>query len=262
MKKYIIVKDTPNYVLGTTLKVTEQNESFNMGLHACKSKEAVLMNRQQFAHDLNIDLKQCVFAKQTHSDHIYKVTKADMGKGAFDVESAIDDCDALYTDEKDICLGVFHADCVPVLMVDPIRGIACAIHAGWQGTIKEITRKTIAHLKQVENVDPSHLKVYIGASISQSNFEVGPEVIEKVKNMSFDTSSTYYFNESIQKGFVDNKELNRLQCLIEGVPVKNIIVDKNCTFANSENFFSYRKNKECGRHMSFVMLKGEKDERN
>lgn len=255
MKKYIIVRDNPQYIAGTTLKVEAHPESFNMALHACKSTDAVLVNRKRFAKDLNIDLDHTVFAKQTHSDHIKKVTLEDCGKGVFDVESAIEDTDALYTKEKGVALGVFTADCVPVLIADPIQEIVCAIHAGWQGTVKEITAKTIAHLKEQEGVNPENLKVYIGASICQNNFEVGMDVIEQVKAMSFDTSSTYYFNESTQKGYVDNKELNRLQCINEGVLEKNITVDKNCTFANSENFFSYRREKECGRHLSFIMLK-------
>ena len=121
--------------------MNEEKENFNMGLHACESTNAVIENRKTFANDFNIDPNQCVFAKQTHSDHLVKVTKDDCGKGVFDYESAIDDTDALYTKDKGVCLGVFHADCVPVLMADPITGLVCAIHAGWQGTVKEITRK-------------------------------------------------------------------------------------------------------------------------
>ena len=256
MKKYIIVRDNAQYIAGVTLKVTEYPEHFNMGLHACKSTDAVLMNRHQFSKDLNIPLENCVFAQQTHSDHIYEVTKKDKGKGAIHYETAIPDTDALYTKEKGICIGVNTADCVPVLIVDPVKEIICAIHAGWQGTVKEITKKTIQHLKEKEGVNPEHLKVYIGPSISQSVFEVGPEVIEKVKNMSIDTTGTYYFNESKTKGFVDNKELNRLQCLSEGVLPTRITIDKNCTFQNNENFFSYRKEKDTGRHLSFIMMKG------
>ena len=100
MKKYIIVRDNAQYIAGTTLKVLEHPEGFNMGLHACKSKEAVMTNRKTFSQDLNIPLENCVFAQQTHSDHIYEVTAKDKGKGAFDYESAIADTDALYTKEK------------------------------------------------------------------------------------------------------------------------------------------------------------------
>lgn len=256
MKKYIIVRDNAQYIAGTTLRVSEHPESFNMGLHACKSKEAVMINRKQFSDDLNIPLENCVFAQQTHSDHIYEVTSLDKGKGAFDYESAIADTDALYTKEKGICIGVNTADCVPVLIADPVKGIVAAVHAGWQGTVKEITKKTIQLLKEKEGVNPETLKVYIGSSISQSCFEVGLEVIEKVKNMSIDTTNTYYINENTQKGFVDNKELNRRQCLSVGVLPTHITVDKNCTFSNTENFFSYRKERDTGRHLSFIMMKG------
>lgn len=256
MKKYIIVRDNAQYIAGTTLRVSDQMEGFNMGLHACKSTDAVITNRKTFSQELNIPLENCVFAQQTHSDHIYEVTAKDKGKGAFDYKTAIPDTDALYTKEKGICIGVNTADCVPVLIADPVTGIIAAVHAGWQGTVKEITKKTIQLLKEKEGVDPKNLKVYIGASICQSSFEVGLEVIEKVKNMSIDTTNTYYINESTQKGFVDNKELNRLQCISEGVSPTHITVDKNCTFSNTENFFSYRKEKDTGRHLSFIMMKG------
>lgn len=259
MKKYIMVHNDAQYIAGTTLKVSAHPENFNMGLHACKSTNAVIINRKRFSNDLNIPLENCAFAEQTHSDHIYKVTQDDKGKGVFDYASAIKDTDALYTKEKGICLGIYTADCVPVLMADPVTGIIAAIHAGWQGTVKEITKKTIQHLKEHEGVDPKNLSVYIGASISQPVFEVGLEVIEKVKNMSIDTTGTYYINESTQKGFVDNKELNRLQCVSEGVLPNHITVDKNCTFSNTENFFSYRKEKDTGRHLSFIMMKDQSE---
>lgn len=257
MKKYMVIRDNAIYVAGTTLKVKNQKEGFNMALHACVNENDVIENRQQFADDFNIDLNQCVFAKQTHSDHLVKVSKDDMGKGAKTYATAIEDTDALYTKDKGICLGVFHADCVPVLVADPISGLVCAIHSGWLGTVKEITAKSIAYLKENEGIDPKNLKVYIGASISQNNFEVGSDVVDLIKQMSFDTTPFYYYNETTNKYFVDNKALNKQQCINEGVLEKNITVDCNCTFANQENFFSYRKDKNCGRHMSFIMLKGE-----
>ena len=122
-------------------------------------------------------------------------------------------------------------------------------------TVKEITGKTIAYLKEHENVNPANLHVYIGPAICQNNFEVEDDVVEKVKAMSFDTSAFIYHTEDDKKSFVDNKGLNRQQCLNAGVLAENIRMDKNCTFANQENFFSYRKDKDCGRHCSFIMIK-------
>ena len=255
MKKYILLVEEPAILAGTTLKVQGEPELFNMALHAAKDPEAVMQNRYKMAEDFHLSVDQFVFTQQTHSDHLVKVTKEDMGKGAKDYATAIPDTDALYTREKGILLGVFHADCVPVLLYDPVEQLVAAIHAGWQGTVKEITGKTIAYLKEHENVNPANLHVYIGPAICQNNFEVEDDVVEKVKAMSFDTSAFIYHTENDKKSFVDNKGLNRQQCLNAGVLAENIRMDKNCTFANQENFFSYRKDKDCGRHCSFIMIK-------
>lgn len=257
MKKYILWKNTPSLIGGTTLKINSQEERFNMALHSCVSEDAVLRNRQLLCDDMQAELNRCVFAKQTHSDHCVKVTNMDAGKGAFDYESGIEDCDALYTREKNLMIGVFHADCVPVLLYDTYQELICAIHAGWQGTIKEVTAKTIQHLIDHENVDPRNLQVFIGPAICQNNFEVGEDVIEKVQGMSFDTTPFIYYKPETKKAHVDNKGLNLQQCLNKGVDFRNIALDKNCTSANQETFFSYRKDKNCGRHMTFIMMRGE-----
>ena len=255
MKKYILWKNDTALTAGTTLKVTTQPEAFNMALHVGGDRNNVIDNRNKFCEDFAIHLNQCVFAQQTHSDHLVKVIAADAGKGSEDYATAIPDCDALYTKEKGIMLGVFHADCVPILIYDPIQELICAIHAGWQGTVKEISAKAIHYLVEHEHVDPAELLVYIGPAICQDNFEVGEEVVELIQNMSFDTSSFIYQNTETKKAYVDNKGLNREQCIRAGVPYTNISVDKNCTYSNQENFFSYRRDKNCGRHMSFIMMK-------
>ena len=257
MKKYLIWKNDQKLLAATSLKVTDQPSSFNMALHVNDDNQKVIHNREQLAKDFDFDLHKAVFAKQTHSDHIHKVSKADIGKGAYEYASAIEDCDCLYTKEKDICLGVFHADCVPVLIYDPIQEIICAIHAGWQGTVKEITRKALEVLINQEGCNPKNILVYIGPAISQANFEVDDDVVEKVKAMSFDTKDYIYTNQSNKKSYVDNQQLNAQQCKLMGVDASNIYIDKNCTYSNQEKFFSYRRAKECGRHMSFIMLRSE-----
>ena len=97
MKKYILWKNDGMLAAGTTLRVAEQPENFNMALHVGGDKENILKNRNKFCEDFNISLNQCVFAQQTHSDHLIKVTNADSGKGSDDAASAIPVCDALYT---------------------------------------------------------------------------------------------------------------------------------------------------------------------
>ena len=243
-----------NILAGTTLRDTTQKENNNMALHTGGDLNAVIGNRKQLCASFGTDLDHCVFSQQTHSDHIHCVTKEDMGKGATSYESAIPDCDALYTRESNLLIGVFHADCVPVLLYDPVENIIAAIHSGWQGTIKEITRKTLLHLIEHEHVDPAHVKAYIGPAIGSRSFEVGKDVYSLVEQMSFDTSSyiSYLGNE---KALVNNRGLNKQMLLDLGVSLSNITINKSDTFTPNDALFSYRRDPNCGRHLSYILRK-------
>ena len=244
-----------SYILsGTTLRDPHEKENGNMALHVPGNKDNILENRKAFGKEIGKDLSDCVFACQTHSDHFYKVENKDKGKGSLHYEDGIADCDALYTTEKGIVLGVFHADCVPVLLYDPITSLVAAIHSGWQGTVKEITSKVVSHIIQTEGVDPANLQAYIGCAIEKNSLEIGMDVIEKVQAMSFDTSS-YLIRKNEDKAYMDNKGLNMKMLLNAGVLAENIHIDRNDTFQENDAFFSYRRDHNCGRHMTYIMLK-------
>lgn len=253
--KRIEWKTDLNILAGTTLKDIEQKENNNMALHTKGNLLDIVNNRRNLCLDLETDLDHCVFSQQTHSDHIHCVTKEDLGKGSQSYDTAIADCDALYTRESDILIGVFHADCVPVLLYDPFENIIAAIHSGWQGTVKEITRKTLQHLMDHEHVDPANVRAYIGPAIGYRSFEVGKDVYEQVEQMSFDTSGyiTYLPNE---KALVNNRGLNIRMLLDLGVLMENITINKSDTFVSNDALFSYRRDHECGRHLSYIIRKG------
>lgn len=248
--------NTTQLVGGTTLRNPLYKENNNMALHVGGNLSDIIENRKALSEELNIDLSQWTFSQQTHSDHIHEVTAEDTGKGSLIYEEGIPDCDALYTKEKNLAIGVFHADCVPILLYDPFTKIIMAIHSGWQGTMKEITRKALQHLIDKEHVDPKHVRAYIGPSIAYRSFEVGDEVIEKVVAMSFDTSS-YITYKKDGKALVDNKGLNKAMLLMLGVKEKHITMNRNDTFTQNESLFSYRRDPKCGRHLSFLMMKEE-----
>lgn len=247
-------KKEHNIIAGTSLRCPEEKEYGNLALHTGGDLDAIISNRKVLSEFIGIDFNRWVFQKQTHSDHITKVTTQDIGKGLLAYASAIDDSDALYTKNKNVAIGVFHADCVPVLLYDPIIGIICAIHSGWQGTVKEITKKAIAMLIEKEQCSPENIEAYIGPAISFSSFEVGEEVVEQVKSMSFDTREFIMYAAN-GKAFVDCKGLNEKMLLNAGVLEENITIDKNDTFGHNEALFSYRRDHQCGRHLSFIMMK-------
>lgn len=247
-------KRNHDYLAGTTPRNPNKIECNNTALHCAKDKDAVLSNRKRLAEKTGIPMSQFVFANQTHSDHIKKVTKADAGKGAFDTSDAISDCDALYTRESNLLIGVFTADCVPLLLYDPIEKLICAIHSGWMGTTKQITSKALQVLIQKEGCLPHNIHAFIGASIAYHSFEVGMEVVDQIRLLPFDTSPYITVKEN-NKAYVDNKGLNYQMLINAGVLKEHITIDKNDTFADNESFFSYRRDKECGRHLSFIVRK-------
>ncbi|MCI9525212.1 MAG: peptidoglycan editing factor PgeF [Erysipelotrichaceae bacterium] len=241
-------------IAATTLRNPNKKENNNMALHCGGILDDVLLNRTHLAQKFGLSLDQMTFANQTHSDHVYCVQADDQGKGARSVEDAILDCDALYTRETNHLIGVFTADCVPILLYDPIEKLICAIHSGWQGTVKQITSKTLRVLTEKEGCKAENIQAYIGPSIAFHSFEVGMEVVEKVKALPFDTSD-YILYKNNGKALVDNQGLNMRMLEIAGVQSGAITLDKNDTFMNNPSFFSYRRDHACGRHLSFIIRK-------
>lgn len=239
---------------GTSLKDKDRKEGNSFALHTCNDIDAIIENRKNLMKELNHSLDLCVFANQTHSDHIHKVTKEDIGKGCYSTEDAIMDCDALYTREKNILLGVFTADCVPILLYDHKQKIICAIHSGWQGTVKQITKKMLDVLKYDEDSEMEDIYAYIGPSIDFFSYEVGEDVIEEMKKMDIDYQK-FMIPKGNGKYLIDNKGMNQEMLLQAGVKDTHIFMHDADTFLDEENFFSYRKNKDTGRNMTFILQK-------
>lgn len=250
----IIWKNNNRILAGTTLRNPSMPDNNNMALHATTDTEAVLNNRKNFCKQLNITMEHCVLANQTHSANIKEVTAKDLGKGVFTQEDAIKTCDALYTKEKNICIGVFTADCVPILLYDPIKSIICAIHSGWKGTTQAITTKALQVLMEQEGCNPKDVLAYIGPSIAYNSLEVGLEVIDAITQLPFNTDSFIKYKPN-NKAMLDNVGLNKQMLLNAGILPENITIDRNDTFLPNEVFFSYRRDKACGRHFSYIYMK-------
>lgn len=250
MKLYL---NNEQFLAGMTMKDESEPEKNNMALHVCESPDHVLANRRKLASSLNCDLKAFVCANQTHSSNFHKATSADKGRGAERLDTAIPDTDALYTYEPNLLLCSFTADCVPVIFYNEMEGLIGVIHSGWQGTVKEITLKLFQHLIEMEQCEPKDFQIQIGAALSQEKFEVDEDVYVKFKSLGY-ADDFIYFNAQTRKYHIDNQLTVKKQCELAGIPAERIGIDRTCTFMSAEGF-SYRQDKKCGRHMSFVMRK-------
>jgi YfiH family protein len=224
--------------------------SLSLALHTGELSERIVSNRKWIEKAFGIEEKlDFVVADQTHSDNIHIVTAKET-KGWKSLESAIADCDALVTDQKGVMLGVLTADCVPVLMYDPVRGVVAAVHAGWKGTKAQITVKTVRKMQEVYGCDPSDIIAGIAPAIGPCCYEVGEEVAKHF----FDVSKGYMTKG--EKYMLNLPFINKTQLMGAGLKEEHIELSGICTACETARFFSYRKEQGCsGRFMSLIGIK-------
>jgi YfiH family protein len=206
-----------------------------------------LSNRRSFLKNLNIDYRSLVCAKQVHSSNIRFVGRQDMGKGALSYETALDDTDALVTNEKNLPLAIFTADCLSIFFHAPEFGIIALAHAGWRSSLDEIAVKTCRYMRDKLNVDLRSLNVYFGPAIRSCCYEVSKKMEELFRGGLILRSNKYYLDLSL---------INKQQLLSIGLKEENIRDAGICTSCNNSNFFSFRREgQDCGRMMSVIMLR-------
>lgn len=248
--------DTPeNITAGTTLKDPNQALNGNLALHTGEDATQVVANRQTLAEALQVDVAQFAFANQTHSKKAYHVKSGDRGRGSLSTEDAVDDVDALYTYESDVVVGVFTADCVPVIFYDEDTGLIGAIHSGWKGTVQDIVSWTFAQIKgQDPDLFMGRMKAIFGPSIAQDSFEVDKDVADQFKALGY-ADDFIQWDARREKYLIDNQATVAEQLKRVGFLPENIQLSDQDTLKMTDGF-SYRLDKTPGRHFNFITRKG------
>ncbi|BBE31327.1 laccase domain protein [Tepiditoga spiralis] len=219
--------------------------SLNLGLNTNDSFKNVEKNFYKFFNYNNIDIKNVVPADQVHKDNIAIINSYHKTSN-FLFNKNKKNTDAIITNEKDIVLISFYADCVPLYFCDKKNKIIGLAHSGWKGTILEIGRKVIEKMNYAYNSNPKDILVGIGPSIGPNNFEVSLDVAIKFKK--------YKTVKKIKnKYFVDLWLTNYIILQNAGILKNNIIMSNLDTYENKELFFSYRRDKgNTGRMISCI----------
>lgn len=232
----------------------EEYAQLNLGLHVADKKGDILENRRLISEILTYNSKELVAGKQIHSDQIRVVSAQDKGKGALDYESAIEDTDALITNEPEILLTSYYADCTPILILDPVKQAIGLAHAGWKGTVLKIAQKTILKMKEVYQTNPGDVLVGIGPAIGQCCYQVDSRVVEPLKK-NFKNWQELIEEDGEDRWRLNMPLANQIQLEEIGIKPKNIIQSELCTCCNSELFFSYRRDQgKTGRMASMIKL--------
>ncbi len=192
---------------------------------------------------------------QVHGDGIKSV------RTAADADSNEDKFDAIISDMSGLLIGVKTADCVPVLIGDPITRSFAAIHAGWRGTSQLIVRKAVEKMAKEFGSSPKDLLCAIGPAALCGNYEIGQEVIDTISK-AFSSPERYFKPTRDGHALVDLHLANEDLLIDSGVRPESIHKAPFCTMGRTDLFFSYRVEKprygKTGRLMSVIGLASDK----
>src|SRR5690606_26316277 len=208
-------------------------DGFTLSFSSHPDREYIRLNRSRLANAVGVLPQRLFLPSQVHGDRIVRVTPET-------TTAELMETDALVTSEKGVCIAVMSADCVPILLYDPIKSVVAAVHSGWRGTVQKILSKTVTYLNEHYDSQPRDILAGIGPSVCQDSYEVGEEVIEQVA-ANFRDAELLMIPTSKDKAKLDLWEANRIQLLDAGVAENNIRVANLCTVIHNEWFFSARK---------------------
>ena len=156
--------------------------------------------------------------------------------------------DAIITNQRGFALGILTADCLPILIDDPSKGVIGAVHAGWKGTGLRIVQETLLAMEKAFEVKPDDVKVALGPSIGPCCYEVDDKVLKPLrKNLTKEMLP-------VGKRMLDLAQINRKLLLEIGVKEESIELINICTSCRKDLFFSYRRDGLTGRQLSFIKL--------
>ncbi|WP_291651367.1 peptidoglycan editing factor PgeF [Clostridium sp.] len=235
LKKDFLVYDLGKLEL--VFSTAEEDRSFN------RNTEYGINNLNSIIKEFN--LSDVIYLNQIHSDKIYTYNKNY-------INIRDEEGDALITKEKNIAIGVFTADCVPIIIANEKSDVVATIHSGWKGTYNSIVLKTLLKMKDEFNIDTNETKVFIGPHIRKCCYEVSEELKEKfIEKTKIDEDKLF-----------DGRNLSMQECILKdlrefGIMENNIYSLNLCTHCEKNlKLYSYRKSVGTyGRLFSFAFIK-------
>ena len=212
--------------------------SMNMSFNRGDSVENVTENYRRLCSAIGVKFENLVASAQDHHTFVRRVTSKEKGIGIYkprDLESV----DALITNERDVALVTYFADCTPLLFVDTASRAVGAAHAGWRGTVGKIGAETVKRMGEEFGTNPRNIIAAIGPAINKCCYEVDEPVAEKFRALNLD-GDKFIFPKENGKYMIDLIETNRQILISAGVPNENIILSDVCTRCSSDLIWSHR----------------------
>ena len=246
------LQEQPSLVHGTSPRYYETDEGGNESfcLHGNDNSELFRKHQKLFLQSLGIKNEALFHTHQVHGNSVYVLKDPKISTNEVSQKEA----DAIVTHLPDCPLIVQTADCVPIIIYDPVKYVTGLVHAGRMGTQKGILTNAIEALSREYGSNPKNLLMGMGPAIRACCYEVDkycalPFVKKSLGSAGF-VKKTFR-----EKYFLDLPKANRLEGLEAGVLERNIFSDGPCTSCDNHKWYSYRKEGRTGRLMTLAMLR-------
>lgn len=227
--------------------------SLNLAFGRGDDREKVLENYRRVCDAFPVDINKLVLTAQVHGDRVRVVTAEDWGKGLTRPKDY--EVDALVTDVPGTTLMAFGADCLTVLLYDPVHRAIGAAHAGWRGTASGILERTVEAMTTAYGTDPAALLCALGPCISACCYETDQDVPNAMTAALGAAALPYLQDRGDGKFLVDLKGLNALRLRRAGVREEGIDISPDCTLCKPDKYWSHRHTKgERGSQAALISL--------
>lgn len=237
-----------------TVSAKDPYSEFNLCDYTGDDALRVLNARLELCATLDIDLDHLVMPRQVHRVSVALIDEYFLNASIEDQERLLDGVDGLVTTIKGVCIGVNTADCVNIVLTDPVAQVVGVVHAGWRGTAARIARNIVEGMRQI-GADPSRILATMGACICQDCYEVGDEVVEAFAGQGHDIDRIMYRNAATGKAHINLPQACAITLVEAGVPEENVCIMGTCTRCQPERYFSARRlGINSGRTFTGVMI--------
>lgn len=217
---------------------TDVFNSLNLGLNRGDEPERVRENYRRVCEALGVEMDKLVLSSQVHEDTVRKVTLDDAGKG---LDRSIDyNADGLTTNITGLTLTAFGADCLTILLYDPIKKAIANVHAGWRGTALGIVDRAVERMETEYGSRASNLVAAIGPGISRCCFETHEDVPKAMLAALGEDALEFVVSLDDGKYKVDLKGINALRLKRKGILATRIDISPDCTMCAHEKYWSHR----------------------
>ncbi|MDX2159758.1 MAG: peptidoglycan editing factor PgeF [bacterium] len=206
--------------------------SLNLGGNVGDDPNAVRENHVRMYAALGVEDARACSVWQVHSVDTVLVKRPVHGR------RWIAAADGMITDQPDTPLSMRFADCTPILLHDPVKGVIGAAHAGWRGTVKGMAARIVGAMQQAYGCDPRDMIAVIGPAIGPNRYQVGAEVVEAVRGYFGNLTGLIRRDPIDGTAYFDLWEANRRD--LQRAGVEQIDTAGLCTAEHTDEFFSHR----------------------